>query len=60
MTWREAFRQQALSDYAVFRHLTGQVNIPVCHRLHYCHQRSQVCLPPNHEAARRFELRGNC
>jgi|GEM_PF-2495150 len=24
MTWKEAFRQQALSDYAVFRHLTGQ------------------------------------
>jgi hypothetical protein len=30
MTWREAFRQQALSDYAVFRHLMGewgQVNL---------------------------------
>ena len=35
MTWREAFRQQALSDYAVFRHLTQQADIPVCHRLHY-------------------------
>jgi hypothetical protein len=35
MTWREAFRQQALSDYAVFRHLTRVADIPVCHRLHY-------------------------
>jgi hypothetical protein len=35
MTWREAFRQQALSDYAVFRHLTTQADIPICHRLHY-------------------------
>ena len=24
MTWCEAFRQQALSDYRVFRHLTGE------------------------------------
>lgn len=35
MTWREAFRHQALSDYAVFRHLMSQADIPVCHRLHY-------------------------
>lgn len=34
MTWKEAFRQQALSDYAVFLHLTRQPEIPICHRLH--------------------------
>jgi hypothetical protein len=35
VTWREAFRQQALSDYDVFRQLKKLPQLPVCHRLHY-------------------------
>jgi|GEM_PF-5058885 len=30
---REALCQEALSDDTVFRHLSGQVYTPVCHRL---------------------------
>lgn len=33
-TWREALRQEALSDDTVFRHLTGQADTPVCPPLH--------------------------
>lgn len=35
MTWKQAFRKQAKSDYDVFRLLNNNQNLPVCHSLHY-------------------------
>ncbi|TDU66182.1 hypothetical protein EI77_03921 [Prosthecobacter fusiformis] len=52
MTWKEAFRQQAISDYEVFIHLKAQPQIPMCHRLHYLQMATE-------KLAKFFMLTGN-
>ena len=36
MTWKQAFRKQARSDYDIFSEFNNATNLkPICHQLHY-------------------------